>query len=355
MKDVKRIPKPYISKGRSFHFQSKWFTEHSWIEIDENEKARCAMCVKATTMGLFPSGFSTQPAFTADGFGNWKKGANRLEVHEKSEQHLIAFKKLANLESKSPNITEQLSYQLKQNQEAARKCLSAMFSSIKYLTKQGIAIRGHDDDGGNYIELLKLRQNDIKELETWLNRKKHLTSHDIQNEMIDILAKSVLRKIVGDIQKNGIFSLIVDETRDISNREQVAICIRSVDSDLRPKEYFIGLYETSNTTGEVLSKLILDALQRLGLDITNLRGQCYDGAACMSGKYSGVQAKLLSLERRAIFVHCKNHGLNLALQDVVKTIPMIRDTLQWTNDVGVLIHRSPKRYRNLRNLPKQVH
>lgn len=63
----------------------------------------------------------------------------------------------------------------------------------------------------------------------------------------------------------------------------------------------------------------------------------------MSGKFIGVQRLMKEVEGRALYVHCLNHCLNLSLQDVTKSVPLIRDVLQWINDVGVLLNRSAKR------------
>ncbi|XP_025406423.1 uncharacterized protein LOC112680531 isoform X2 [Sipha flava] len=41
--------------------------------------------------------------------------------------------------------------------------------------------------------------------------------------------------------------------------------------------------------------------------------QGYDGGANMSGKYRGVQARILNLQPKAIYTHCASHRLNLTL------------------------------------------
>ncbi len=56
------------------------------------------------------------------------------------------------------------------------------------------------------------------------------------------------------------------------------LCLRYVDTDLLVHKDFIGLYETTSTTGENLAR------------ISCLRSQAYDGASNMAGKYSGAQA-----------------------------------------------------------------
>ncbi|KAF3834434.1 hypothetical protein F7725_025638 [Dissostichus mawsoni] len=41
----------------------------------------------------------------------------------------------------------------------------------------------------------------------------------------------------------------------------------------------------------------------------------YDGASVMSGKHSGVQARIKEVEKQAFYVHCNAHSLNLVLVD----------------------------------------
>ena len=62
----------------------------------------------------------------------------------------------------------------------------------------------------------------------WLGRKEdRYTSHNIQNEIIAIMANDVIRDLVSEIRV-GFFSIpmICDEYTAISNKEQLTICIR---------------------------------------------------------------------------------------------------------------------------------
>ena len=38
----------------------------------------------------------------------------------------------------------------------------------------------------------------------------------------------------------------------------------------------------------------------------------------MSGEYSGVQARVKAIEKKAVYIHCYAHCLNLVLVDTVK-------------------------------------
>jgi len=57
-------------------------------------------------------------------------------------------------------------------------------------------MRGHDETSGNFRQLLALRSHDVKALNDFLKRPKSFTFHDIQNEIVELLAHECLRLIV---------------------------------------------------------------------------------------------------------------------------------------------------------------
>ncbi|ODM96129.1 Zinc finger MYM-type protein 1 [Orchesella cincta] len=184
---------------------------------------------------------------------------------------------LATLESEP--VTDQLITADLLSQEKARTYLRSIFTTAMFLAQQGMSFRGDEHDNGNFIKLLLLRSKDINGLENWLQRSKSFTSWAIQNEILQIVSHMILRRMMSKIREAKYFSIIVDETSDVSISEQVSISIRIVNELFEPEEYFLGLYETASTTGDSLVSLILDALQRFNLPLGDIRGQCFDGAA----------------------------------------------------------------------------
>jgi hypothetical protein len=69
--------------------------------------------------------------------------------------------------------------------------------------------------------------------------------------------------------------------------------------------------------------------------------QTYDGAANMAGSRSGVAARISSENPCALYIHCGNHSLDLALHDCVKESEIISDTLKAMQDLAVFIRSSP--------------
>lgn len=71
-------------------------------------------------------------------------------------------------------------------------CLLKIISTPRYLARQGLAVRGHIENYGNFLQLLQLRSEDSQELYTWLERRDNWLSHDAQNELLEIMGHMVL-------------------------------------------------------------------------------------------------------------------------------------------------------------------
>ena len=93
------------------------------------------------------------------------------------------------------------------------------------------------------------------------------------------------------------------------------IVIRYVDQENVIKERFLQFVHCdSGTTGQTLAGKIISCLvNKFYLCIQNCRGQCYDGAGNMPGKYSGVASRILKINPLAIYTHCASHRRNLCV------------------------------------------
>jgi len=106
------------------------------------------------------------------------------------------------------------------------------------------------------------------------------TAPDIQNEILKIMTLLILRGVVDMI---SIAPFLIDETTDVSNKEQVVICFWWVDQSLETHKDFIGLYQAESTESEMLIAVIHYVLHRLNISVSKLRGhavmelqQCLD-------------------------------------------------------------------------------
>ncbi|WVZ76689.1 hypothetical protein U9M48_024642 [Paspalum notatum var. saurae] len=98
--------------------------------------------------------------------------------------------------------------------------------------------------------------------------------------MCEACAKQTTKTILDDIGDKN-FSILMDESRDASIKEQMAVVLRYVNNKGHVIERFLGVEHVPDTTSAVL-KAALDAmLLGHGLSIHNVRGQGYDGASNM--------------------------------------------------------------------------
>ena len=111
-----------------------------------------------------------------------------------------------------------------------------------------------------------------------------------------------------------IFSVLADESRDSSNKEQMPLVIWYAYSNNQIQESFLDFIECAEgTTGEQIALLIENAFQTLGLDMNKCRGQGYNGAGNMSGVCRGAASIVLSWHPKAFYFHCASRKLNLCV------------------------------------------
>jgi len=91
------------------------------------------------------------------------------------------------------------------------------------------------------------------------------------------------------------------------------------------QEAFLEYRPAVGLTADSLSKIILKFIEDCGLDLNNLVGRGYDGAAVMSGAVSGVQKIIHDKMPYGFYVHCSSHRLNLCLVDACKAVPEAED------------------------------
>ena len=161
------------------------------------------------------------------------------------------------------------------------------------------------------------------------------------SELSRLLKLKVLRDISNEINNVEFFAVMVDETSDISNTEQLVLCLRWVDDELNAHEEFIGLHSLEVTNTDTIVKVIL---LRMNISLSKCRSQCYDGCLTMKGHKYGVAKQIKEIENKALFTHCYTHSLNLAVGDAIKNSKVMKDALKTTFEITKLIKKSPKRH-----------
>jgi hypothetical protein len=149
------------------------------------------------------------------------------------------------------------------------------------------------------------------------------TSHMTQSELIEICQEVIQANIVASANKFTGFSILVDETADISGKEQLSLAVRFVDksgNEFKVREEFLGFQQLAQMTASAIAYTILNHCNKCVLDMAKLLGQGYDGCSAMAGREGGVQAKIRNIFPKTAFFHCSAHRW-CTLHMVRKTVP----------------------------------
>ncbi|KAF0732229.1 zinc finger MYM-type protein 1-like, partial [Aphis craccivora] len=288
-------------------FQFSWLSKFTWLAYSlKFDGAFCKFCVAFVNN---EAGINSQllGALVKKPFRNWKHATETFRNHSSLQYHLKCLSDTDNF----LNIKKNPSLSIENNLDSShakqvmenRKNIIPIIETILLCGQQNLSIRGHRDSGkmevknsepkgndGNFRSILKYRALGDANLKKFLEspgRIKYI-SPTSQNAIIDACNSVILSKIVNRVNKAKCFTVLVDETADIAGIEQVSICARYVNLET----YY---------------------LKHFGIETQYLRGQGFDGAAAMSGKYNGVQYHIKQAHPLAIYIHCSAHSLNLAV------------------------------------------
>ena len=229
-------------------------------------------------------------------YSNWSKISNAVSSHSSLSYHKDCLQDAdilkATVDNPASCIDVMASSTLQVQMEENKQIMKQIVRAIVYLAKQGVSLRGDVEDVnlkknlGNFLALLKdYAESDPilhKHLYTPKARNATYTSPRSQNEIINVIGYDcILSDIVTEIKNAKYFSVLADEV-SCHNVEHLPICIRFVDSDCNIREEFIAFIRLVRVRASDISEAIVNSIENIGLSLSNLRGQKYDGASTMS-------------------------------------------------------------------------
>lgn len=115
--------------------------------------------------------------------------------------------------------------------------------------------------------MLKLHLENLSKNATYL-------SPAIQNEVISICGNVITKKIIGELNKAKLFSILADESCEVSGIEQLSLCVRFFKKETRRiEEHFLGFVPVTDLSGQGLALTILQSLEHFKIDCLFLVGQ----------------------------------------------------------------------------------
>ncbi|KAH7660955.1 Ribonuclease H-like protein [Dioscorea alata] len=332
--------KEYGKQRRSF--QNAWFKQHPWLEYSVTKDA--AFCFWCYLFTPSRGNRTKEDAFTKIGFNNWKKALEKFVEHvgAVNSVHNDARIQFQSFQNQRQSVSHQLAAHSHEMEVEYRTRLTAILDVSRFLLKQGLAFRGHDESSsslnkGNFLELLEWYSLRNDKVFSAVNQNapgnNQMTSPKIQKELANACAAEITCAIVDDIG-DKYFSLMIDEARDVSNGYVI--------------ERFLAMVHVPDTSAISLKNAIDCLFAKHGLSLSRLRGQGYDGASNMRGEFNGLKALVLKENPYARYIHCFAHQLQLVIVAVAKDNRIVSDFFQYVAMIVNAAGASCKRKDQLR-------
>lgn len=320
-----------------------------------------------------------------------------LEKHSTNKYHtnalLVATDFLSRYKNPQKEILNVLNTSRMKLVMENRERLKPIIESIIFLGRQNISFRGHNDSGyffadketnevtssitnkGNFRALLMYR---ISSGDTILeNHLKSTTSKatyispKIQNNIIECCKNYITESIINEVNESRFYSIIFDETTDISHVSQMSLVLRYVHNNII-KENFIAFIDchsyafSSNTTtnedskfndidnieredtleskltGDILGQIVVDIIKQLNINPLNCVGIGTAGCSVMTSTLRGAVSKIQSYAIHAFHCPCTNHALNLCISKST-SVQSVRNSVRLMKEVIAFFNMSSKR------------
>jgi len=194
-------------------------------------------------------------------YNRWKDALENFSSHQTTEYHKYCRLAANNLLKVSTNeiqpIDVVLDSRLKKEIEGNRKFIEPIIDTVVFCGRQGIALRGDKDHGsiesfdypvhndGNFRNLLRYRSRggDKVLADHLLNCAQNASyiSPVIQNDIIEVCNDIIVDELVSKVNSAQCFSVLADETADVSGIEQLSLGIRYLDCDRVHEDFFYSL------------------------------------------------------------------------------------------------------------------
>ncbi|XP_010678274.2 uncharacterized protein LOC104893834 [Beta vulgaris subsp. vulgaris] len=343
-------------------FNPDWYDDYSnWLEYSIKKDALfCLPCYLFKPEGNKGGG----DAFVVSGFSSWNK-KDRLDLHigDLENSHNKAVEQYENLKNIKASIEIAFNPpQTPQMKNDYKTRLKTSVICVRYLLRMGLPFRGHDESDEsnnreNFIELVKVAASLNTDIDNVVLKNApgnlQMLAPSIQKDIVKACAVECAvetTKVIIEELGDDLFGILVDESSDVSTKEQLAVVLRFVNDRGFLIERFLGVVHVANTCSISLKSAVESLLLEHGLSLSRIRGQGYDGASNMRGEFGGLKSLILKENKSAHYVHCFAHQLQLTLVGTAKNHVDVIWFFDVVSDIINVIGSSCKRRDVLREM-----
>jgi hypothetical protein len=228
---------PHKSVNDKRMFVQKWLTQNDWLEYSiEKDAAYCFYCFLFKQQPL--EAHFGHDAFSKEGYRNWKNAYLGLPQHVGglASCHNRARTACEDFKNRRASVAHKIEAHSADAERKYETRVTASLDVAGFLIAQAHPFRGHDEspsslNRGNFLEMIewhKKRNDEVRlAFEELCPLNAQMLSPMIQKDLCASFAREVKEVIKKEIGEKH-FSVLIDESRDISIAEQMAVIVRLV-------------------------------------------------------------------------------------------------------------------------------
>ena len=309
-------------------YQESWESQFKWLCKDELGMTckHCEWFFVKEKKGTMPT--NVQHAFTSKRpLNNWNTALDAIKSHHKAEYHVTAEREHAKflVNSKKPAApTSSIAAQLDMASENTKeKNLEGLISLIKCVHYNARRMHAIEELQEHVIYVAEEQgcaslQRHLAEPPTYLGTAE-------SRQLLESVSMVTTEDLLLCIQQSPWWSLMCDESKDIAQCAECALCVRYIDvEEGEVRECFLSLLPMNNGTSEEYERVLLGAVRDLGLNPKRMIAIGLDGTASMSGKKRGLQKRLrVRMNLHAKYFWCTCHQFVLKPKGATKAVPCL--------------------------------
>ena len=326
---------PRRDRHRKSGFNYAWLEEFTWLErVCDGAKTglKCKLC---TQYGKSPRNRK----------GTWTTTAcfalrrDKIVKHEKSSMHKAAITTRA--DAAGGGIEKSFSDKISLEMKAVIGCLKCIYwlckNEIAHTTTYPNLLQLAEELGCEYFKSLRVGHNAT------------YTSRQVIHEFLGIMNDMIQESVLQSFRDSTYFSLMVDESTDISVLKQLVLYGRTVVKG-KLKSCFLKIVDLEDGKALTITNAITSYLETAGLSTDRMSSFGSDGATVMVGGRSGVATQLRACNEQMISVHCVCHRLALASSQASSDVDYFKKFKNYLLSLYNFFHNSPVRSARLKQV-----
>lgn len=185
-----------------------------------------------------------------------------------------------------------------------------------------------------------------------LNVDSHTTYQhsDSIHEMQEAICKVISSDVIKELKEAKFYSVLLDESTDISVQQNLLIFVRHVNALGEPVTKYLQIEKLKGATAEIIYTVLQNVLQQHGLGLSSCVAVATDGAANMTGSKSGVTTRMKKDHAHIVAIHCVAHRLALAAGKAADEVPYLIKYQEKVNAIYNYFDKSAKRTATLQGI-----